>query len=161
MGVSTWDIMNGRVGPDISTAGLNMGAKRVVITTTGTTTDFTTDLPVGATLNTILFFNPTAATGTPTNANVSVGKTQGGAEFVAAVDLKAAGKTALTFASTNIADAINMPATAGLNGVGGTSMSRVYIRVAFVGGTAPAMTGAVAIVEYTMPYIAPADGRGL
>ncbi len=161
MGVTTYDVLNARVGPDLATASRNMGGKPVTITSTGTTTDFFVDLPVGSFLQTILVFTPTAATGTPTNANLTVGKTLGGAEYVAATDIKAAGKIALTFANTNLADMVNLPATAGLTGVGGTSLSRVYLRLTFVGGTAPTLTGAMALVEATMPYTAPADGRGL
>jgi hypothetical protein len=160
MGVSTFDVINTRVGPDLATAGLNMAAKRTTLTSASSSNDFSFDLPVGASLISLILFNPTAATGSPTNANLSIGKTLGGAEFVAAVDIKAAGKTALTFATTNLADAMNMPATAGITGVGGVSVARVYARIAFVGGSSPTVAP-ILIAEYAMPYTAPADGRGL
>jgi hypothetical protein len=160
MGVSTWDVMNGRVGPDVLTAGRNVGCQLVTIVSGGASTDVQVNLPVGATLLTALDFTAVAATGAPTNANLSIGKTLGGAEYVAATDVKAAGKTALTFATGDIADILSLPPAAGASSSPSGNPSPVFMRLAFVGGTSPALTTVVAL-EYSMPYTAPTDGHGL
>jgi len=159
MGVTTYDIINARVGPGPAVVGRMVAAQTLVLTTTGASTDFVLNPPVGAILQSMIVINPTAATGAPTNANLSVGKTLGGAEYVAAVDLKAAGKTVLTFATTNLADILSAPSSGAANSPAGNP-SPVNIRIAFVGGTAPAMAPTF-ILEYTMPWADPGDGHRL
>lgn len=100
----------------------------------GATTADTSFTPIpGSRITSIKAVNPTAFTGTPTNINLTVGKTAGGTEYVAATDIKAASITSLTLATSNLADLLSWPVS-----------QAVGLQIAAVGGTSPA--GAVTVV---------------
>lgn len=62
--------------------------------------------PAGTRTSAIRVTNPVAITGSPTNVNVSAGLSFLGADFVSAVDLKAAGVTNCTLVSGGLAELI-------------------------------------------------------
>lgn len=105
-------------------------------------TDYQVQIPAGArnvTFSTIT----TTAYGAATDAQVSIGKTVGGAEYVAAVSIKALGKVLHTLATTNIADLDTLPGSPG-------SMTTVNVRVV-QSGTASATGAANLYVGYSLP----------
>lgn len=75
--------------------------------TTGQVAFWTWTPPVGTRTSAIRVTNPVLVAGSPTNVNVSAGLTPLGADFVAAVDLKAAGVTNLTLVTAGLAELIN------------------------------------------------------
>lgn len=94
--------------------------------------------PFDSRVSDVRVYNPVAATGSPTNINLSMGKTAGGADYVAAVDVKAANSTtALT--KVALPDWLSWPA--------GQAM---FFRLAAVGGTNPAATVTVE-VDFSAP----------
>jgi hypothetical protein len=111
-----------------------------------TTSDVVTIAPPpGSRVTAFSAYNTTAFTGAPTNINLTVGKTAGGTEYVAATDVKAAGKFVLTPATTNIADMLNWP-----NASSSVLGQAIGVQIAAVGGTSPA--GSVTVeVFYSAP----------
>lgn len=94
--------------------------------------------PAGSRVSIMKSFTPVAFTGAPTNINLTVGKTAGGTDYVAAIDIKAANSsTALTLVSA--ADYANWP-----------SGQAIFATLTAVGGTNPAGTCTVE-VEYSPP----------
>lgn len=69
--------------------------------------------PPGSRIDRFVLTQPAAIGGSPTNANISVGKSFGDASYVAAVDLKAQGKTSLTPVAAGLADGLNWPSAPG------------------------------------------------
>lgn len=106
----------------------------------GATTKGSVSIPTGATGLSVGYANGTAFTGSPTNINLTIGSTDGGAEIMAALDVKAAGNSAGTFVAANSALVITPPST-------------VYAQIAAVGGTNPAGTVQVR-VSYYLPTTA-------
>lgn len=98
-------------------------------------TDFVFALPAGAqnpTFRTIT----TTAYGAATDAQISIGKTAGGAEYVAAVSIKSQGVVSHTPVSTSAADLVSFP-------------GQLNVRVA-QSGTASATGAATLYVDYSM-----------
>lgn len=109
--------------------------KTVSITVTDGAAAGTYTLPEGAVVTNMWCETPTAIPGTPTNTNLRVGSGANGQQYVADVDVKAQGFTALTvvYAGRN-------PAT--------TS----HYTVASSGGTAASQDGTLYLhVEYAVP----------
>lgn len=75
-------------------------------------TDFTFALPAGARDVTFSILTTTAFTAV-TDAQLSLGKTVGGAEYMAAASIKALGKVTSTLVGTNIADLETVPGVPG------------------------------------------------
>lgn len=92
----------------------------------GATATGTVTVPYGTILSSISAHVLTAFTGSPTNINFSVGTTAAGVDVVAAVDLKAQGRTTTTL-------------VAGFDNCTGTTTT-YYLTLAAVGGTNPAGT---------------------
>lgn len=93
--------------------------------------------PLGSRVTAMKSLTPVAITGAPTNINLTVGKTAGGAEYVASVDKKAA-NAADTLTLVAAADYASWPAQA------------IFAQIAAVGGTNPAGTVSVEI-DYSAP----------
>lgn len=100
-----------------------------------TVADLTFVLPTDSRISSFRAKNATAISGSPTNINLTVGKTASGAvEYVAATDVKAAGDFALTLATGAIADLQSWP-----NG------QALAVTLTAVGGTNPAGTVVVEV----------------
>lgn len=94
--------------------------------------------PTDSRVSLIRYYVPVAITGSPTNINFTAGKTAGGAEYVASVDIKAANaSTAGTLVASP--DYASWPSGQG-----------IFAQIAAVGGTNPAGTVTVE-VEYSPP----------
>jgi hypothetical protein len=104
-------------------------------------TDFTFNIPVGA-RNVIFSTVTVSAFGAATDAQLQIGKTVGGAEYVAATSIKALGKVTHTLVATNIADLETVPASLG-------GVSAFTARIVQT-GTASATGQATLFIEYTM-----------
>ncbi len=102
-----------------------------------TTTDSTFTPPLGSRVSAIKWHTAASFTGAPTNINLTVGKTAGAAQYVAATDVKTAGApTVGTLVAA--ADYSSWPAQA------------LFCTITAVGGTNPA--GSVVVeVEYSPP----------
>ena len=103
----------------------------------GTVTGFA-PLPAGSWLKGVSIETPAAITGSPSNANVTVGSTSGGSDIVAAVNAAAQGHVAATIAA----------AFDKVNGLAATGT--VFAQVVTAGGTSPAGTIYV-LVDYSAP----------
>lgn len=112
-------------------------AKAITLTMAAgaTVTDSTFTPPAGSRVSAIKWHTATTLTGSPTNINLTIGKTAGAGEYVAAVDVKTAGApTAATLVTSP--DYSNWPAQA------------LFMTLTAVGGTNPA--GAVVVeVDYS------------
>lgn len=109
-------------------------AVTVTMVAGATTTDSTFTPPLGSRVSSIKWHTAAAFTGSPTNIYLTVGKTAGGADYVANTDVKGAGApTSATLVAA--ADYSSWPAQA------------VFCTVTANGGTSPA--GSVVVeVEY-------------
>ena len=119
--------------------------------------DLTTDigpiyLPANSTVIGMTTFTGTAFTGA--TVTISIGSTLGGAEYVAATTIKAAG----TFAHTLVAGALGNAATAGsglmntpanstISGLAGAPTTPIYVRITQT-ATATAVGAATLVVQY-------------
>lgn len=123
-----------RVGNGDTTVGTVFVARTQAIAVTATAnTDIALTMPK-AKIITIINFTSTAF-GAATDATIQIGSTLGGVDYVAAVTIKAAGKTALTFAS-------------GLSSFPTISDgATLFIRIVQT-GTASATGAATLVVEY-------------
>lgn len=113
--------------------------KRVPVTITNGAAAGTFTIPVGAVVTGVINDTPVAIPGTPTTSNLSLGSAAAGAQYVAAVDVKAQGFTALTvlYAMRNAA---------------ASAKATVHYTVASSGGTAASQDGEIVLaVQY---YIA-------
>lgn len=110
-------------------------------------------IPAGSTITTITCYTGTAF-GAATNANLTVGSAAGGAQYVAAVDVKAQGTTSCTL----VAGALGSFATAGsglmntatdttVSPLAGAPTTPLYVRITQV-GTASATGAATLVVKY-------------
>jgi hypothetical protein len=105
----------------------------------GAATDVTFTVPAGSNFVRFQWATAAAFSGSPTNINLTVGKTSGGADYVAAIDVK--GQTAPTAAAlvnAGAADLISAPA------------QTWHATLTAVGGTNPAGTCTL-LVEYAAP----------
>jgi len=130
------------VGQKLTRGGLNRCAICVPVTVTAVTnTDFTFQLPAGA--RDVTFRTKTiTAFGAVTDAQLSIGNAAAGAQYVAAVSIKAAGQVAHTLAGGAMSELDTVPGAPG-------SMTTIYGRVAQSGGNSA--TGlATLIVEYSV-----------
>lgn len=93
-----------------------------------TTSDITFVPPTGSRVSSIRIHTPVTITGSPTNINATVGKTAGGAEYVASVDCK--GFTVPT--ATTLVGAPDYSSW--------VSGQAICCQIAAVGGTNPAGT---------------------
>lgn len=146
------DIVNGKAlgvfyGAHYGTVGPN-GARQFASTFTtltmvaGATTKAQVAIPAGCTGLSVGYATGVAFTGTPTNINLTIGSTDGGAEIMAAVDVKATSNAAGVIVAANSSLVIAPP-------------SIVFLQIAAVGGTAPA--GATQVrVSYHLGTGAPA-----
>lgn len=108
----------------------------VPVATSGNT-DVTVELPVGSRIILMQAITGTAVSGSPTNINLTVGSSAGGAQYVASVDVKAQGIFALTLVT-------------GAAAFFASTTGNLFVRLATVGGTSPA--GSVSfVVEYVPP----------
>lgn len=115
----------------------------VPITVTATAnTDFTFNIPAVA-RNVVFRAKTTTAFGAATDAQLQIGKTAGGSEYVAGTTIKSAGDTVLTNATTNIADLETMPGALG-------SLVTVTARLVQT-GTASATGAATLFADYSIP----------
>lgn len=114
-------------------------SKQVTVTMAAgaTTTDSTFGPPAGSRVSAIRWKTDTTFSGSPTNINLTIGKTAGAGEYVAAVDAKtAAAPTLATLVSST--DYFNWPAQA------------LFCTLTAVGGTNPA--GSVIVeIDYSPP----------
>lgn len=94
--------------------------------------------PTGSRIDRYVLTQPAAIGGSPTNANIIVGKSFNDASYVAAVDLKAQGKTTLTPVAAGFADMLNWPSAAG----GGQTL---YAQMTIVGVTVGTGTGTLEV----------------
>jgi hypothetical protein len=101
-------------------------------------TDFTLSIPPGATIAALTVYTTTAYTAS-TDAQVSIGNAAGGAQYVAAVSVKAIGVYGLTFVGTAAAAFLAAPA----------GSPNLFVRIAQT-GTATAVGAATLVVEYSM-----------
>lgn len=126
------------------TGGMNRVTDAVIVTVLNqANTDFTFNVPAGA-RDVKLRTRTTTAFTAVTDAQLSIGKTVGGAEYVAAVSIKAAALVELTLvAAQAIADLETVPGTIG-------SMATFTGRVVQSGGST-AVGQATLFVEYSLP----------
>ena len=95
-------------------------------------------VPAGSWLKSVSIETPTAISGSPTSANVTVGSTSGGSDIVAAVNAASQGHIAATI-------------TAGFDKVNGLAANgTVFAQVVTAGGTSPAGNINV-LVDYAAP----------
>jgi hypothetical protein len=95
-------------------------------------------VPAGSWLKSVTIETPTAISGSPTSANVSVGITSGGSDIVAAVNAASQGHIAATIAT-------------GFDKVNGLAANgTVFAQVVTAGGTSPAGTINV-LVDFAAP----------
>lgn len=102
-----------------------------------TNTDSTLAIPSGAIIRSMTVYTTTAFTAV-TDAMISVGSAAGGAQYVAAVSIKAVGIVSLTLIGSNAAALANFTA--------GT----LFVRVAQSGGST-AVGNATLVVSYAVP----------
>lgn len=110
-------------------------------------------IPANSTVTSITAFTGTAFTGA--TVNLSVGSTLGGAEYVAATDVKAAGTVACAFvagALGNLATAgsglMNTAANSTVSGLAGAPTTPIYVRI-----TQTATTTAVGTATLVVQYV--------
>ena len=102
-----------------------------------TNTDYTLSLPAGATFLSATVYTTTAYTGT--TGNISLGSAAGGAQYVAATDIKAIGIVQLVLVNAAAADLLSMPAVS----------PNLFVRIAQ--STTPTAVGAgVLVVKYAV-----------
>ena len=106
--------------------------------TAGTTISGSFTPPEGSRVTAMKSLTPVAISGSPTNINLTVGKTAGGQEYVATVDKKAA----------NAADALTLVAAPDY--ASWPAGQAIVAQIAASGGTNPAGTISVEI-EYSAP----------
>lgn len=107
--------------------------------TAGATTDVTFAIPAGASFIRFQWATGAAFSGSPTNINLTVGKSSGGTDYVAAVDIKGqTAPTACALVNAGAADLISAPA------------QTWHATLTAVGGTNPAGTCNL-LVEYAAP----------
>jgi hypothetical protein len=106
-----------------------------------TNTDLTLAIPPGASDVQFRVYTTTAFTAV-TDAQISIGKTAGGAEYVAATTIKAIGKFSLTNVNAQAADYVNMPNT----------NPNIFVRIAQSGGST-AVGAATLVVSYYLPPV--------
>lgn len=95
-------------------------------------------IPKGAVVTDVYRDTPTTLPGTPTNTNLSLGSAAAGAQYVAAVDVKAQG-----FAPLTVLYALRKAAAA--------TKATVHYTVASTGGTAADQDGSIDLyVEYVI-----------
>jgi len=130
------------VGQKITRGGLNRCAIVVPIAVTAVAnTDIPFQLPAG--VRDVTFRTKTVtAFGAVTDAQLSIGSAAGGAQYVAAVSVKAAGQVAHTLVGAGMADLDTVPGAPG-------SMTTFYARVAQSGGNS-AVGAASLVVEYSV-----------
>lgn len=123
-------------------AGLRCGLPVALAVTAVANTDFSFQLPAGA--RNVKFNTKTVtAFGAATDAQLQLGNAAGGAQYVAAVSIKAAGEVSHALVAGNIADLDLVPGTPG-------TMTTFYGRIVQSG--AASATGAATLnAEYTMP----------
>lgn len=121
-------------------AGRAQSAQRVAIAVTAVAnTDIPgVSIPQGATIESIRVFTTTAFTAV-TDAQISVGATAGGADYVALTTIKALGIYTLTLVNAGAAALLSMPAPPNL-----------FIRVVQTGG-ATAVGAATVAINYLLP----------
>lgn len=105
-------------------------------------TDFAFNVPAGA-RNVTLRTKTTTAFGAATDATLQVGKTSGGAEYVAATTIKAAGDFSHTLVGSGMGDLDTVPGTPG-------TMATFTARIV-QSGTASATGAANLYVGYSLP----------
>ena len=100
-----------------------------------TVTDSSFNPPIGSIITGIRFNVTASFTGAPTNINLTVGKTAGASEYVAAVDIKTAAAPA-NATLVAIADYANWPAAQAffvtLTGVGGSGAGTANVYIDYV-----------------------------
>lgn len=117
---------------------IKMSRRMVLTMAAGVTVSDTFTPPTDSRVSSIRYYNPVAETGSPTNINLTVGKTAGGTEYVNTVDVKAANaSTSATLVAAP--DYASWP-----------SGQAIVAQIAAVGGTNPAGTVTVEI-EYSPP----------
>jgi hypothetical protein len=98
-------------------------------------TDITMSIPAGARILTFIVYTTTAF-GASTDATIALGSASGGAQYVAATSIKAAGVVTLSPATTAPTGMLSFPGT-------------LYIRIAQT-GTASATGAATIAVQYAL-----------
>lgn len=104
-----------------------------------TNTDITASVPVGAGISAIQVYTTTAFTAV-TDAMISIGNAAGGAQYVAAVSIKAVGVYNLTLVNAAAAALLSMP----------SGSPNLFIRIAQSGGNT-AVGAATLVVDYLLP----------
>lgn len=105
-------------------------------------TDFAFNIPAGA-RNVTFRTKTTTAFGAATDAQIEIGKTVGGAEYVASTTIKALGDFSHALVGTNIADLDTVPGSSGFT----TAFTARVVQ----SGTASATGAANLYVSYSMP----------
>lgn len=121
------------------TAKVDASQSIALAVTAVTNTDLTATLPVGAIIRSMTVYTTTAF-GAVTDAVISVGNAAAGAQYVAAVSIKAAGVVGLTFVSAASAAFLSFP----------TGSPNLFIRIAQSGGNS-AIGAATLVVTYSVP----------
>ena len=116
----------------LESTGLLRQTIRVPITVVNGAAAGTFELPFGAIVEGIDRDTPVAIPGTPTNTNLRLGSAANGQQYVADVDLKAQGYSALTVVYAMRRAALSAPAT-------------VHFTVASSGGTAASQDGEIVL----------------
>jgi hypothetical protein len=115
----------------------------VPLTVTATAnTDFAFNIPAGA-RNVSFRVKTTTAFGAATDAQLQIGKTLGGAEYVAGTTIKALGDYSFTLVGTNISDLDTV--------TGSTGFTTAFTARIVQSGTASATGAASLYVSYAMP----------
>lgn len=104
-----------------------------------TNTDLTASLPPGAIIQSMTVYTTTAFTAV-SDAQISIGNAAGGAQYVAAVSIKALGVYALTLVGSAAAALANFP----------SGSPNLFVRVAQSGGST-AVGAATLVVSYVLP----------
>lgn len=123
---------------NVPTTYVRMGAVIALTMSAGATVNGSYTPPAGAVVTGMKSLTPTAFSGSPTNINLTVGKTAGGQDYVATVDKKAA----------NAADALTMVAAPDY--ASWSSGRAIIAQIAAVGGANAAGTMYVEI-EFSAP----------
>lgn len=122
----------------IEADGLLKRIKRVPVTVTNGAAAGTFELPRGSVVTEVYRDTPTTFPGTPTNTNLRLGSSSNGEQYVADVDMKAQGFSALTVLYA-------------MRSAAATADATVHYTVASSGGTAADQDGnIVLLVEYVL-----------
>lgn len=121
---------------------IRMTAALPIAVTATANTDLTLTLPAGV-RNVAFRTITTTAFGAATDATIAIGNAAAGAQYVAAVSIKAAGVVSHSYATGATAELDTVP------GVVGT-LTTIYVRIA-QSGTASATGAATLFADYSMP----------